>query len=434
MSKNVKRLLSLSMEEAMVEPVVGEAPDELVLEEVQDLEIPELDAVERLESTSDALDNFVENAPIADYMSTATLEMCALALESILIAGGVSEYLGGKITEASLESVGSFRVSIEEAQARVHGAISSFLSKVGNRFKEMFGSYKMTFSKVSKLVGNIEEHLNHAESGKAPSRPEIKVTDGHRLFINDRHTVADMKKGFENVVRVASTIDSTYIESIAAFAQRATEAIMKAYTGKDLFLEALIGVLNASQNRARVKGDHTAARNTDIASKEVQGFVREINDILAKVSGYKGQDIPMPGGRVIRVDSNAEGVDSCIPELIKADLDRRAVVTIATPSIAEIKGLVSVAKEAAAKLQAADTLLEKAWERMENEIENTIQAQKKVLDKNTLTLLTGANRARTHITRFIYDFFSEYGTIVDYSGKTVMHLLAFCEKAAKLYS
>ncbi len=443
MSKQLKRLLAASLEDAMVEPIIEEAPNELVLEEEPEFEVPELEMVKRLESTSDALDNFVENAPITDDMPAATLETCALALESILIAGGLSEFLGGKITEASMESIGNFRISIEETQARVHGAIRSFFAKIANRFKEMFGRYNMTFTKASKLIASIEEQLKSTGGREAPSHAEIKVTDGHRLFIDDKHSVADLKKGFENVANVNSAIDQSYINGLVAFTKQATDSIMNAYSGTDSAISIVSALAKFLmmfsknphvQNGGRSLPSETdSRRNNRIVAAEAKEFFEKLNDAMGRISKYKGMNIPMPGGRVVEMEERDGGMEG-VPYLRKDDdLKNRAVVTIATPSVTDIKALLEIAKQVTAKIHAAGKVLENGWYRITKEMEATIHQNKSSSDKSAITKYMAANSARAHLTSFVASLFSTYSEIIEYSGTATMHLLAFCEKAAKLY-
>ncbi len=425
MSKQLKRLLAASLEDAMVEPIVEEAPNELVLEEdVYQTDIPEADVVDQLETTNSAIDLFSEAVDADTAPTAAALEAYAVAFESILCAGGCEGIFSSKT--ASLESVATLRVSMEEVRKRTEIALEGLVDKILNRIDEIFGKYKFDSASIEAKCNAIGSGLKSAHG--AASHSEIKVTDGNRLFVANDHSFGGLVKGFQNIKLVSDAINQNIGTSFVDYVKTTAEKIKKNYGTLNVALDlyfygpfVLLDFVSASN----VKNQQTA--DTDIKNEKA---MTELKQQLAPIMDYKGNGIHLPGGCVVQFErpqpgylkrSFIGGQKTGIPMLSAPSEYSKSTVEIKTPSISELKQFIRVLKEAAVSCEKAHKVLQSAWTSTREAIRS--------IDGG----ISEKRRARFALEQVTKRFFKAFLEINEYSGLTLSHGVAFAEKAAKLY-
>ena len=434
MSRHLKRLLAVSMEDAMVEPVIGEAPDVLVLEDQDtDNNFPELDAIGQIYEVDGAVDNFMTAVNADTSPSAAALEAYVVALESIFAAGGMSGVFSKE--SVSVESVAALRVSLEEVHKRTEIALEGLIDKFFTRISEMFGKFDIELNELLARCERIKHELIGNKS--TPTHAAIKVTDGNRLFTNDVHTFSSMMEGFKNTEKVSKAINTNLLGGVETFAAAATKKIVDAYnegdaaadTGMMIALVYCFGIIAPFFHNGSFTNDSNFAKTNTEANKLVEHFRK----VLKPVSNFAGSGILLPGGRVIEVASS-EPFYNTIPELKKpSHLKRESTVSIPVPKPNELLSLMVVLKQAAEATKAAQILLKASSTKIEAIVEHHVGNAKSDSNHGSFVNWAAGKRARYALNRYFSYFFKSFLEILRYNELTISHGLAFVEKAAKLY-
>ncbi len=397
------------------------------------MDFPESEAIECLTTSNEALYAFMLNSNLNDNPDKESLKIYTAAFESILCAGGLSELIIDN--NVSLESVSELRISMEKTLFKTEIAIEGLIDKVFNRISEFFGKFKIKLDEDMRRCEAIESIIKNKNN--IPLHDTIKITDGNRLFINDKTTFDSMLQGFENIQKVTTSINTNLFSGLKRFIDESVKQIMNAYDGGDAasdvalmtVLVHLLGILSLFL----LSSSMTERRNIKLTNEESKKMIEHFEKLLKPISEFGGKGIDLPGGRRIIIDKH-KSVYSTVPTLTKPDLRRESAVEMKTPTKKELSALISLLKTLLKSTHAAEIMLETRFNEHRHIRELAILDNKSNLDKTKYTLWAAGRRARTAVYRYIDLFFTSFTEIISYSELTISHGIAFAEKAAKLYN